>query len=401
MIQTDAPLAGLRVLAAINGLELFGHERGNIEVFKTLREQGAEVRVGVNAKPNNDVARELNRLGFSTFKLPFGAQWSIQWLRKEFWYAFTNTWAAIHCSWLFNREVDRFRPTHVHLGSALVYSFIALALALRRAPLVYRMGDCPPVDSGFNLLIWRQAIRRATSLVVNSDFVGRSVNAVVPMTKRKRKLALIYNLAPKKENNSEVDKEVPNTTPGMGGLIYVGSLSEHKGLLHLVEAFAQIANRYPTLTLDIIGGSRFDAVFRARLGELVKRLSINERVVFHGYVNDPDRFFKKTTAIHVAPSLWEEPAANVVLEAKREGTPSLVYPSGGLPELVHHERDGYVCREKSVTALVQGLHWMLKDTARLQEMRSAAKADFCERFGAERFASQWREVYLTTIVRNT
>ncbi len=55
-------LVGVRVLAALNGLELFGHERGNIEVFKTLRDLGAEVTVGVDVKSNNHVDVELRRM---------------------------------------------------------------------------------------------------------------------------------------------------------------------------------------------------------------------------------------------------------------------------------------------------------------------------------------------------
>ena len=40
MPERERSLGGLRVLAALNGLELFGQERENIEVYKTLRGLG-------------------------------------------------------------------------------------------------------------------------------------------------------------------------------------------------------------------------------------------------------------------------------------------------------------------------------------------------------------------------
>ena len=79
MPEREGSLAGVRVLAALNGLELFGQERENIEVYKTLRGLGAIVCVGVNAlEDGGDVGRQLRDLGFATFPLPFSNQWSLE-----------------------------------------------------------------------------------------------------------------------------------------------------------------------------------------------------------------------------------------------------------------------------------------------------------------------------------
>lgn len=388
MPDMNKPLAGIRVLAALNGLELFGHERGNIEAFKTFRDQGAEVMIGVNAKPDNHVKAELHRLGFDTFDLPFGPQWSIQWVKKEPTIALTNVLALLRCSWLFHRAIRTFRASHVHLGSPLTYSYVSLALALSRVRLIYRMGDCPPVDSPFNLQIWRMAIRRASWIVANSRFVRASALAAgVPASK----ISVIHNLAPSSATQpapANLSKEKSHSA----NLIYVGAISEHKGLIPLIEAFSRLAIDFPMLRLDILGGSRYDAPFRERLQQMVVALSLHGRVFFHGHQGDPSAFFKGSL-IHVAPALWEEPFANVVLEAKREATPSVVFPSGGLPEMVRHQVDGYICRDKSVDALEEGLRWTLSDLERLARMGAAAREDSATRFGRERFAREWANVY--------
>jgi len=386
MREPEKTLVGVRVLAALNGLELFGHERGNIEVLKALRRLGADVVLGVNAKPNNHVKDELQRLGFNTFPVPFGPQWSIQWVRKNPTIAVTNFLAVLRCSWIFHRVIRDFCPSHIHLGSSLVYSYLSIALGLSKVPLVYRMGDAPPIDSRFNLRIWRMAMRRTTRLVGNSEYVRRTARQAGA-----RDATVIYNLAPSSNIEPEQDQEIVDQSCVIR-LVYVGAVSEHKGLVPLMDAFARLALDYSSLHLDVVGGSRYDTVFRKHLQALISASHLDDRVTFHGQVIDPASLYRRAD-IHLAPSMWEEPAANVVFEAKCVGTPSIVFPSGGLPEMVRHQVDGYICRDKSVDALVEGLQWMLADPVRLRRMGEAARADSEARFGLERFAREWANVY--------
>lgn len=387
MSDFEKRLAGCRVLAALNGLELFGHERGNIEVFKILREMGAEVMVGVNATEDGGaVAAHLRELGFATFPLPFSNQWSWQWLKKYPLSIAEKVKAIVRCSWMFHRIVRQFRPTHVHLGSALAYSYLAPALHLCSMPLVYRMGDCPPTDSPFNLFIWRMAMQRAAQVVSNSEYVRKSA-----LRAGARDVSVIHNLAPARTGASAGYYTTANECNN-ADLIYVGAVAEHKGLIPLVEAFSRIVQDYPALRLDIVGGSQFDVIFRDQLIQLLRSNGVEDMVRLRGQVDDPSHFYQ-CAAIHVAPSICEEALPNVVLEAKREGTPSVVFPSGGLPEMVRHQVDGYVCREKSVDALEEGLRWMLSDADRLSRMGVEAQGDSESRFGRERFAREWANVY--------
>lgn len=391
MSETAKSLTGVRVLAALNGLELFGHERGNIEVFKALREQGAEVLVGVNcntAGDKNCVADELRELKFETFPLPFGPQWSIQWVKSEPSIALTNFLAVLRCSRVFNRVIRQFRPTHIHLGSPLVYSYVSLALVFSKVPLIYRMGDCPPVNSFFNLQIWKMAMRQSMHVVANSEFVR---NSTLAAGGSKVKISVLHNRAPRHTKNQSLEC-ANNQVRDAHRLIYVGQISKHKGLLQLLDAFEALIDDCPDLCLDILGGSRYDEEFRHDLVEMISARGLEGKVALRGQIDDPTIYYQRA-AIHVAPSMWDEPFANVVLEAKREGTPSVVFPSGGLPEMVRHGVDGYVCREKSVAALTEGLRWMLADRERLQQMGSAAKEDSEARFGQQQFQRAWADVY--------
>jgi glycosyltransferase involved in cell wall biosynthesis len=120
---------------------------------------------------------------------------------------------------------------------------------------------------------------------------------------------------------------------------------------------------------------------------------VHSRVSFLGHVADPSSCYRRAH-IHVAPSLWEEPSANVVFEAKRHGAPSIVFDSGGLAELVHHKIDGYICETKTAKSLASAILWMLSDNARLSALAAAARLDSETRFGRSRFLEAWADVYL-------
>ena len=286
MMECKRPLAGVRVLAALNGLELFGHERGNIEVYKAIRSLGADVTVGVNATENGgDVGRHLRDLGFATVLLPFGNQWSLMWLKRNPMSVVSKTRAVLACSFKFHRVISEIRPTHVLLGSSLAYSYLSLALAACRVPLIYRMGDCPPSVSAFNMRIWRLAMRRTTHAVAISEFVQReAISGGLPPGR----VSVIYNLAP---SNGEPSESRTVETLGAGEvvrrIVYVGAVAEHKGVRQLVQAFALLRPRFADLGLDVVGGSRYDKEFRGEVSKLIDETGLARYVVMHGHQSDP------------------------------------------------------------------------------------------------------------------
>jgi glycosyltransferase involved in cell wall biosynthesis len=75
------------------------------------------------------------------------------------------------------------------------------------------------------------------------------------------------------------------------------------------------------------------------------------------------------------------------------GVPSVVSPSGDLPELVAHQQDGWVCDETTADALAEGLEFFMTSATRLAAAGLAARAS-ASLFSNERFAAAWSEVFL-------
>ena len=160
----------------------------------------------------------------------------------------------------------------------------------------------------------------------------------------------------------------------------------------LVESALQIVELGLPIRFDIVGGSDYTAKLEQELKAKVIAAGANGSITFHGSVPNPTDFYKNADLL-VVPSIFEEPAANVVLEAKRQGVPAIVFPSGGLPELVTEGETGWVCPKKDVNSLTGAIKNVFAEASQLPNKTSSVLDEYAVRFGEARFAEQWADVY--------
>lgn len=172
-------------------------------------------------------------------------------------------------------------------------------------------------------------------------------------------------------------------------LLYVGRLSEQKGVDKLLRAVAR--QRTPA-RLEIVGdGAEADAL-RTLAGEL----GIADRVRWHGTLSQErlPELYRRATAL-VVPSR-EEGLGLVAVEAMLCGTPVVAFDSGGLRDVVQHDRTGVLVPQDDVDALAASLDELLDDgaaerRARLGEAgRLFALGAFSPESAARRYAGIYR-----------
>lgn len=109
---------------------------------------------------------------------------------------------------------------------------------------------------------------------------------------------------------------------------YLGSIVPHKGIEVLIAAFRDMP---PDAELAVAGSHRADPAHAAHLAEIAKSANVRfEGEVDHAAVPD----WLADIDCLVVPSIWEENAPLVVLEAFASGVPVIASRLGGLPELV-------------------------------------------------------------------
>jgi glycosyltransferase involved in cell wall biosynthesis len=135
--------------------------------------------------------------------------------------------------------------------------------------------------------------------------------------------------------------------------------------------------------------------YRRAQRDRAARADLNGSVAFLGWREDVPALMARAS-LHCIPSRPEQREAfgNVVLEAKLSGLPSVVGPSGDLPELVVHRETGWVCQQATAEALAEGIAFFFEDAERLRTCGRAALASAAA-FNPERFGEAWSRVFET------
>lgn len=380
-------MAQPRVLAFMGGAVLLGQERGNIEALCALQEQGCEVLCLVRAdKWNTLIPAELDARNLAWKRVPYIEHRMDGRLRQ---FIFENPISFFRANWQFLKIIRGFRPTSLHAPNPLYVVNFLIGLAFLRAPMIFRAGDEPTVHNWLWRAIWRIVVWRTKIFVANSYFVARSLvkHGVQP-----EDIVVIYNAPPKRSRRV---KPVPVTLDAPSfEILYLGQIGEHKGVHVLADAFMRLASEYPDATLVIAGrisdwsGDSWGQNLRERIRN---DPLVGSRVTFVGDMEDISHLLA-SCSVHVAPSLFDDPSPNVISEAKEAGRPSIVFPRGGMPELVQDGVDGTICTEVSAEALAAALRLYLDDRGLAARHGDAARASLA-RLGIPRFAERWLEVH--------
>jgi glycosyltransferase involved in cell wall biosynthesis len=389
MVRTSAEP---RVIAALgNMVSVFGLERMTFEVLRALRREGAAVHCVVNRWQSSRLVDMADEMGASWST---GYYWYELRRRATFRGRLRAAWDVARTSLDLLRDARRFRPTHVLAPefNAVLRSAPALWV-LRRlgVRVILRLGNAPEPGAFYEFL-WSRVIDRCVDQYVpNSKFIEHELLAHGISARKSR---VVYNTVPQRAHEWQPQQPIP------GRIIFVGQVIPPKGLDLLLNAVGQLRARGFDLSLDVVGDiegweAPEYAGYRSLIRERAVASDLAGIVRFLGVREDvPDLMSR--AALHCMPSRMEQKEGFTVttLEAKRAGLPSIVTPSGALPEMVRHRVDGWLCRDTSADALAEGLAFFLADPARARDAGEQARAS--ERaYNPQRFTSEWTDVFAT------
>lgn len=376
-----------RILALIGSRVLFGQERANLLVMEVLKAQGCEILAVVEDHPSFRIMpQELEKRGIPYVEAPAIGRRMDGYLLD---FLIGNPIRYVRFRKQMRSVLQKFRPTHIHVPNPFSF-LLADAIARSDLPIVYRIGDMPATHSALWRWIWRRISRRVTHFVAISHFIADELTKLgIPPYK----VTVIYNKPPARSHPPQ-----PNTPSHSRHILFIGQLSADKGVDRLIEAFRQVATDFSDARLTVVGrisdwsGDDWQRILRERA---LSDPLIGSRISFPGEQEDIYSYLA-SAAFLVVPSVFQEALSNVVGEAKAASRPSVVFPSGGLPELIHHGEDGFICRDTGIEALGEGLRYYLSDPDRAREHGRKALASLT-RLKIEQFSQRWRAVYDATM----
>lgn len=96
--------------------------------------------------------------------------------------------------------------------------------------------------------------------------------------------------------------------------------------------------------------------------------------------------------VFVAPSIQEN-LPNTIMESMACGTPCVAFNQGGVPDLIEHEKNGYLARPFEPDDLAQGITWVLEDEDRRRALSFQARQKVEREFSIEKVAQRYTALY--------
>lgn len=170
-------------------------------------------------------------------------------------------------------------------------------------------------------------------------------------------------------------------------ILFVGTLSIHKGVSYLLEAFSAVAGREADAVLLIVGSGELEGQLRA----LAERLGVAERVVFCGrvpYTKVPS--YLSIADVFALPSI-DEGLPRVVMEAMAMQVPVVATRVGGIPEIVTHGETGLLVEPANPGQLAEVIGYLLRDENGARAMGARGRQLIVEDYSFDEGMRKYRD----------
>ena len=283
----------------------------------------------------------------------------------------------VRSSW----EVRSFRPDVIHAHWWFPSGVVGMSLAgFLRTPLVTTLHGTDlrlAVRVRSSRPVLRQVVRRSRRVTTVSRWLGKEVEGIVPGVE-----AIVAPMP------VAVEKFEPRGSREKNRFLFAGRLNEQKGLGHLLRAFASMTQ---LALLDVVGEGSDEASLKL----LASQLGVSDRITWHGQLSQPElvRMYQGATAV-VVPSV-DEGLGLVAAEALLCETPVIAFRSGGLTDIISHERTGILVAPGVTAELAAAMDRVLQSPDNAHELavngREHVLATLSPDSAANRYASIYRE----------
>jgi glycogen synthase len=357
MLPEGLPQPSLRPLRVLYWTQLFRPYIGGVEVvaaqlLPALQARGYECCV-VTSHGGLDLADEDAYDGIPVYRFPFQGALS------------RGNMQLLAAARSGVARVKRiFRPDLVHINLSDPGVFFHLhTQAAHPAPSILSVRLALP-DHRVGLVdtLLGRALGMARWVVANSEAILADVRELLPAVTSRSSVI-------------HCGLELPNVEPealpfARPQLLCLGRVVEDKGFDLAIAAFAELADRFPTLRLVIAG----DGPARPELERQAAALGIGPRVDFLGWVapQKVPRLLNAATVV-LMPSRWREAFGLVALQAAQMARPVVAARVGGLPEVVADGETGLLVERNDRHALATAVARLLDHPDAARAMGDAAR----------------------------
>lgn len=193
-------------------------------------------------------------------------------------------------------------------------------------------------------------------------------------------------------------EEYSNGFRNRKNIIACGRIEPQKGFDKLIKAFARIADKYPSWTVDIYGQGKHGSEYPQYLYNLVNELEMKDRIHFKGYKKDLNEEMK-THSIFCLSSAFEG-FPNVLSEAMSMGCACLSFDIiTGPREIIVDGLDGMIVENQNISALAEGMETLISDENMRYDFGLHAIENI-KRFSKNIVVDKWEHMFMKLVCEN-
>ena|SRR3990170_3899912 len=172
-------------------------------------------------------------------------------------------------------------------------------------------------------------------------------------------------------------------------VLFVGRLVHEKGVHVLIGAIPKVLSALPKVKLIIVG----EGGMKEYLLKEAWDFGITHEVFFTGFL-DEDTLISlyKVSDVCVVPSLYE-PFGITALEAMAASTPVVASDTGGLSEIIEHDKTGVKTYPNNSDSLAWAITKLLKDRVYAEGIRKSAYRSVLRDYNWEKIAQETINIY--------
>lgn len=196
-------------------------------------------------------------------------------------------------------------------------------------------------------------------------------------------------------SESKEEKEKIRSALGLGDdkkvIALLGRTQPVKGHMVLLESFASIPEKDLQLLFLVKDLDEYPEQLE-KIKAFIRCHGLEERVTIQGFQSSLEKVFKVIDC-GVIPSLESEVNCRVCVEFFSAGIPVIAFPTGTLPDIIEHGKNGYLCGQKTSDSLKKGLQWFRQLGDGYPDIGENALKDYQERYTLEKLAGNTLEFY--------
>jgi glycosyltransferase involved in cell wall biosynthesis len=159
-------------------------------------------------------------------------------------------------------------------------------------------------------------------------------------------------------------------------LLFVGTIIEQKGIRHLIQALPTVLKKIRDAKLVVIG----DGNLKKGMGELTKKLKIEENVIFTGSIphNELPPYFA-TADLFILPS-FSEGLGLVIIEALSCKTLAITSNLEVIHDIICDNETGFFFEEINKDAISEKIITILRNKGKFENIREKGRQYVIEKF---------------------